>query len=50
MHVPRSAGNVEDMAWCADANSDGKDSRAGSSGNVSRVLGAMKTMELLKSR
>ena len=43
-----SAGNVEDMARCADANSDGKDSRAASSGNVRRVLGAMKTMELLK--
>ena len=29
-----SGGNVEDMAWCADTNSEGKDSRAASSGNV----------------
>ena len=29
-----SSGNVEDMARCADTNSEGKDSRAISSGNV----------------
>ena len=29
-----SGGNVEDMAMCADTNSEGKDSRAASSGNV----------------